>query len=81
MSTTFSIRPLPKKEEKKRKAAALKKAELYAEPRHIAEKAEKEKQKKKAIANGTYVEEEGGDINDDASDFPTTAATELDDQK
>jgi U3 small nucleolar RNA-associated protein 14 len=68
-------------DEKKRKAAAMKKAELYAEPRHIAEKAEKEKQKKKAIANGTYVEEEGGDINDDASDFPTTAATELDDQK
>ena len=68
-------------DEKKRKAAAMKKAELYAEPRHIAEKAEKEKQKKKAVANGTYVEEEGGDINDDASDFPTTAATELDDQK
>ncbi|CAL6397470.1 unnamed protein product [Bathycoccus prasinos] len=68
-------------DEKKRKAAAMKKAELYTEPRHIAEKAEKEKQKKKAIANGTYVEEEGGDINDDASDFPTTAATELDDQK
>ena len=68
-------------DEKKRKAAAMKKAGLYTEPRHIAEKAEKEKQKKKAIANGTYVEEEGGDINDDASDFPTTAATELDDQK
>ncbi|CAL6407696.1 unnamed protein product [Bathycoccus prasinos] len=68
-------------DEKKRKAAAMKKAELYTEPRHIAEKAEKEKQKKKAIANGTYVEEEGGDINDDASDFPTTATTELDDKK
>ena len=67
-------------EEKKRKAAAMKKVELYVEPRHLAEKAEKEKQKKVAIANGTYVEEEEGE-KDDVKNFNATATGELDDQK
>jgi len=66
--------------EKKRKAAAMKKAELYVEPRLIAEKEEKEKQKKKAIANGTYVEEEEDGEKDGRNNFPT-ATDDLGDQK